>query len=112
MRQLYISNQVNRAREKVAELEEMSILLRSSSNYSRGNSWRPASDIDHDLPSAAIGDEPAHADDPQSLGVEDKLERAILQIEALNNRIRELEMQRRSSWALGRSHEPPPGYSE
>jgi len=69
--------------------------------------------IDYDLPTAsAEGDETANADDAESLGVKDKLESANRQIEALNNRIRELEMQRRSSWALGLSDEPPPGYSE
>lgn len=112
-RQLYIANQVHRAREKVAELEEMSTLLRSSSNSSHENGPRLIARADHDaLPVApALHDEPVNPfSDP--LQVQAKLERAILQIEGLNNRIRELEMQRRSSWALGRSHEPPPGYSE
>ncbi|KAJ7803319.1 hypothetical protein B0H14DRAFT_3154523 [Mycena olivaceomarginata] len=44
-RQLYISNQVNRAREKVAELEAMSTLLRSSTMSSRGSGSRPGSEI-------------------------------------------------------------------
>ncbi|KAF7362311.1 hypothetical protein MVEN_00577700 [Mycena venus] len=118
-RQLYISNQVNNARQKLAELEEISIHLRSSSiNSARVSSWRSVSGIDHDanpVPSAAAEEnESANVDDPESFGVEDKLllERALREIEELNNRIRELEMQRRSSWALGLSDEPPPGYSE
>jgi len=63
-------------------------------------------------PSAAVlHGEPVNLfSDP--LEAQAKLESAIRQIEGMNNRIRELEMQRRSSWALGRSDEPPPGYSE
>ncbi|KAJ7910919.1 hypothetical protein B0H13DRAFT_2484416 [Mycena leptocephala] len=108
-RQLVISKQVDRAREKVAQLEEMSTLLRSSSNSSCEGRTRRASD----LPTASAADESAHnTSDPDSFGSQDKLERAIRQIEGLNDRIRELERQRRSSWALGRSDEPPPGYTE
>jgi len=49
-----------------------------------------------------------------SLGADDrdKLVRAMREIEGLNSRIRELEAQRRSSWALGMSDDPPPGYHE
>jgi hypothetical protein len=111
-RQLVISNQVNRAREKVSELEEISSLLRSSSNSSREDRTRQASDLDV-LPPAAAGEYSVNnPSDADSLGVQDKLEHAIRQIEGLNNRIRELGDQRRSSWALGRSDEPPPGYTE
>ncbi|KAJ7146370.1 hypothetical protein C8R44DRAFT_973180 [Mycena epipterygia] len=104
-RQLYISNQVNRAREKVTELEEASTLLRSASHGSRTSDGRLS----------VPGTEPTNAaGDPDSLEGQDRdrLERAIRQIEALNSRIHELEHQRRSSWALGRSDEPPPGYTE
>jgi len=113
-RQLVISNQVNRAREKVAELEEISSLLRSSSHSAREDRTRQASETDHDVrpPAAAGEDSVNNPSDADSLGVQDKLERAIRQIEGLNNRIRELEDQRRSSWALGRSDAPPPGYTE
>ncbi|KAF8204180.1 hypothetical protein K438DRAFT_1819264 [Mycena galopus ATCC 62051] len=105
-RQLYISNEVHRAREKVAELEEMSsLLLRSSTASSRGYSSRPGSGITE---AEGAWTAPTNADQP----VDDRLERAILEIQALNSRIRELETQRRSSWALGLSDEPPPGYSE
>ncbi|KAF8204229.1 hypothetical protein K438DRAFT_1819363 [Mycena galopus ATCC 62051] len=105
-RQLYISNQVHRAREKVAELEEMSsLLLRSPTASSRGYSSRPGSGMTE---AEGAWTAPTNADQP----VDDRLDRAILEIQALNSRIRELEMQRRSSWALGLSDEPPPGYSE
>ncbi|KAF8146448.1 hypothetical protein K438DRAFT_1869465 [Mycena galopus ATCC 62051] len=105
-RQLYISNQVHRAQEKVAELEEMSsLLLRSSTASSRGYSSRPGSRMTE---AERAWTAPTNADQP----VDDRLERAILEIQALNSRIREFEMQRRSSWALGLSDEPPPGYSE
>jgi hypothetical protein len=113
-RQLYISNQVNRVREKVAELEEMSTVLRSSSNSSREHGPRPASGTDHDVPPTAVAaaeEMPNDSSDP--VGVQDdKLEHANRRIEALNSRIRELELQRGSSWALGLSDEPPPGYTE
>jgi hypothetical protein len=111
-RQLVISNQVNRAREKVAELEEISSLLRFSSNSSCEDRTRQASDLDVLPPTAAGEDSVNNPSDADSLGVQDKLEHAIRQIEGLNNRIHELEGQRRSSWALGRSDEPPPGYTE
>ncbi|KAJ7894584.1 hypothetical protein B0H13DRAFT_837101 [Mycena leptocephala] len=111
-RQLVISNQVNRAREKVAELEEISSLLRSSSNSSHEDRTRQASVLDVLPPAAAVEDSVNNPSNVDSLGVQDKLERAIRQIEGLNNRIHELEGQRRSSWALGRSDEPPPGYTE
>ncbi|KAJ7146372.1 hypothetical protein C8R44DRAFT_973181 [Mycena epipterygia] len=100
-RQLYISNQVNRAREKMTELEEVSTLLRSASHGSRTSDGRLS----------VPGTNPADtAGDPEDR--DDKLERAIRQIEALNSRIHELERQRRSSWALGRSDEPPLGYTQ
>ncbi|KAJ7045114.1 hypothetical protein C8F04DRAFT_1067740 [Mycena alexandri] len=102
-RQVYISNQVNRAREKVAELEaEKSTLLRQSSHSSESHQ--------EGIPSGT-GDVPA--DDLNSSGIYETLERAIRQIEGLNDRIRELEGERRSSWALGLSdEEAPPGYIE
>ncbi|KAJ7757628.1 hypothetical protein B0H16DRAFT_1824040 [Mycena metata] len=101
-RQLYISNQVNRAREKVAELEaETSTLLRQSSRSSDSHQ--------EGIPS---GTDELSADDLNSSGIYERLERAIQQIEGLNDRIRELERERRSSWALGLSDEAPPGYIE
>ncbi|KAJ7045110.1 hypothetical protein C8F04DRAFT_1388686 [Mycena alexandri] len=96
-RQVYISNQVNRAREKVAELEaETSTLLRQSSRPSH-----------HE---AGTGNGPVNDLNPSA--IYERLERAVQQIEGLNDRIRELERERRSSWALGRSEEAPPGYIE
>jgi hypothetical protein len=79
-----ISNQVNRAQEKVAELEEISSHLRSSSNSSREDRTRHL-DV---LPPAAAGEDSVNnLSDADSLGVQDKIERAIRQIEGLNNRI-------------------------
>ncbi|KAJ7757632.1 hypothetical protein B0H16DRAFT_1537280, partial [Mycena metata] len=101
-RQLYIANQVNTAREKVAELEaETSTLLRQSSHSSDSHQ--------EGIPS---GTDEVSADDLNSSGIYERLERAIQQIEGLNDRIRELERERRSSWALGLSDEAPPGYIE
>ncbi|KAJ7148022.1 hypothetical protein C8R46DRAFT_1231582 [Mycena filopes] len=103
-RQVYISNQVNRAREKVAELEaETSTLLRQSSRSSHQGSIPPET-----------GDISQTPDDSNSPANDQRLqlERAIRQIEELNGRIRDLERQRRSSWALGLSDAPPPGYIE
>jgi hypothetical protein len=112
-RQLVISNQVNRARRKVTELEEVSTLLRALSNSSREDRTRPTSAIDHDVPPLAAEDGSVNIpSDSDLLGVQVQLERAIRQIEGLNDRIRELEHQRRSSWALGLSDEPPPGYTK
>ncbi|KAJ7361027.1 hypothetical protein DFH08DRAFT_363767 [Mycena albidolilacea] len=98
-RQLYISNQVNRARQKVAELEEMSTLLHSSTLFSRGSGSRPGSG----MTATAEGNE---EDDSESRSVQETLERAMQQIEELNNRIRELEMHRM------RLSADPPDYSE
>jgi hypothetical protein len=97
-RQLYISNQVNRAREKVAELEAMSTLLHSSTISSRGSGSRPGSEIT----APAVGDEEVNGDDSELCRVQETLERAMQQIEGLNNRIRELEMHR-----IRLSSEPP-----
>jgi predicted RNase H-like nuclease (RuvC/YqgF family) len=97
-RQLYISNQVNRAREKVAELEAMSTLLRSSTMSSRGSGSRPGSEIT----ATAVGDEGVNGDDSELRRVQETLERAMQQIEGLNNQIRELEMHR-----IRLSAEPP-----
>ncbi|KAJ7757640.1 hypothetical protein B0H16DRAFT_1885632 [Mycena metata] len=98
-RQLYISNQVNRVREKVAELEaETSTLLRQSPHTSH-----------HEGIPSSTGDVPPNLN---SSGNDERLERAIQQIESLTDRIRELERERRSSWALGISDEAPPGYIE
>lgn len=91
-RQLYISNQVNRAREKVAELERMSTLLRSSTLSSRDSGSRPGSGIT----ATAVGDESTNVDDAQLRGVQEKLELAMLQIEGLNNRIQELEVHQKA----------------
>ncbi|KAJ7499794.1 hypothetical protein FB451DRAFT_1430182, partial [Mycena latifolia] len=112
-RQLYISNQVTRAREEVMELEEMSALLRISSQSSHTGSTAVLYSTDQDIQHSAEDAEPTNSPrDPDSRELQDKLERAIHQIEALNARIIELERQRRSSWALGRSDDPPPGYTE
>ncbi|KAJ7838758.1 hypothetical protein B0H14DRAFT_3459167 [Mycena olivaceomarginata] len=91
-RQLYISNQVNRAREKVAELERISTLLRSSTLSSRDSGSRPGSGIT----ATAVGDESTNVDDAQLRGVQEKLELAMLQIEGLNNRIQELEVHQKA----------------
>jgi hypothetical protein len=118
-RQLHISNQIKRARKKLADLEEMSTLLRSASHSSRGsgNSLQLELGIEaHPVPDlAGERDEqkPADADAPESRVVlENALERALREIEELNNRMQELETQRRSAWALGLSDEPPPCYYE
>ncbi|KAJ7757631.1 hypothetical protein B0H16DRAFT_1457789 [Mycena metata] len=93
---------LNRAREKVAELEaETSTLLRQSSHSSESHQ--------EGIPSETSD---VSADDLNSSGIYGRLERAIQQIEGLNDRIRELERERRSSWALGLSDEAPPGYIE
>ncbi|KAJ6601161.1 hypothetical protein DFH09DRAFT_1127029 [Mycena vulgaris] len=111
-RQMYISNQVNRMREKVLELEEMSTLLHSTS-HSSGDSSATLHASTTSVRSSVIGVELTdNPRDPESLELQHKLEEAIQQIEALNARINEFERQRRSSWALGRSNEPPPGYTE
>ncbi|KAJ7917139.1 hypothetical protein B0H13DRAFT_340729, partial [Mycena leptocephala] len=110
-RQLVISNQVNRARKRVAELEEISTVLRAlSTSASREHRTRPTSETDQDVPPPPAEDGSVSPSEPESLGVQ--IEHAIRQIEGLNNRIHELERQRRSSWALGMSDEPPPGYTE
>jgi len=61
-------------------------------------------DIPPDLPVLATSEEDPGND---ALELADKLESAIRQIEALNSRINELELQRRS---LELSDEPPPDY--
>jgi hypothetical protein len=83
---------VNRAREKVAELEAMSTLLRSSTMSSSGES--SGSQLGPGIIATAVGDEPVNGDDSESRRVQETLERAVQQIEGLNNRIRELEMHR------------------
>jgi hypothetical protein len=83
---------VNRAREKVAELEAMSTLLRSSTMSSSGES--SSSQLGPGIIPTAVGDEPVNGDDSESRRVQETLERAVEQIEGLNNRIRELEMHR------------------
>ncbi|KAJ7665644.1 hypothetical protein B0H17DRAFT_1143317 [Mycena rosella] len=110
-RQLYISNQVNRVREKVVELEEMLALLRSTSQSSRIEG--PALPDQDSRLSMEVA-EPFNDSDPNGFESQDRdmLQRAIHQIDVLNTRINELERQRRSSWALGRSDESPPGYTE
>jgi hypothetical protein len=99
-RRLYISNQVNRAREKVMELEQMSTLLRSTSHSSYNSADMSSWTAHYDADPTCLSN---------SLEVQQKLERAMHQIEALNAQIRELESQRRS---LGEVDEPPPGYTE
>jgi len=115
-RQLYISNQVHRAREEVAALEEAaSTLIRSASNSSsqagavRSVSWMSS---DSTAPASAGLDADRRSVDSLGADDRDKLVRAMREIEGLNSRIRELEAQRRSSWALGMSDDPPPGYHE
>ncbi|KAJ7045115.1 hypothetical protein C8F04DRAFT_524215 [Mycena alexandri] len=101
-RQLYISNQVRRAREKVAELEEKSIPARSSSTSSRQDSIKsPSSWTGSEVTAAPSPSEelPTISSDFNSSNpADEKLEHAIRQIEALNGRICELELQRGSSW--------------
>ncbi|KAJ7157243.1 hypothetical protein C8R46DRAFT_1355606 [Mycena filopes] len=102
-RQAYISSQVNRVREKVAELEaETSTLLRQPSRSSHPESILLAETGDIIQPDEL---NPGPANDQ-------RLERAVQQIEELNGRIRNLESQRRFSWALGLSDAPPPEYIE
>jgi len=67
-------------------------------------------DTPPDLPVLPTSEEDLGNDALESARMADKLESAIRQIEALNSRINELELQRRSSWALELSDEPPPGY--
>ncbi|KAJ7045106.1 hypothetical protein C8F04DRAFT_1067721, partial [Mycena alexandri] len=113
-RQLYISNQVHRAREKVAALEEAaSTLIRSASNSSQESTVRSMSWTGSELTAPATAGLEVPGDTVDSLGADDKdkLVRAMREIEGLNSRIRELEAQRRSSWALGMSDDPPPGYN-
>ncbi|KAJ7148020.1 hypothetical protein C8R46DRAFT_1045063 [Mycena filopes] len=101
-RQAYISNQVNRVREKVAELEaETSTLLGQPSRSPRQENITP--ETVHTL---------LQTDDSNPPANDQRLERAVQQIEELNGRIRDLESQRRSSWALGLSDAPPPEYIE
>ncbi|KAF8146867.1 hypothetical protein K438DRAFT_493678 [Mycena galopus ATCC 62051] len=127
-RQLYISNQMNRARKKLAELQEMSILLWSSSFTSGRQISTRASEIDDSVASVdARDDQPVNAEDPESNTVRDTLGHVFREIErdietlntrvrdeihGLNSRIQKLERQRRSSWVMGLSDEGPPGYSE
>ncbi|KAJ7608749.1 hypothetical protein FB45DRAFT_1067237 [Roridomyces roridus] len=110
-RQLYISNQINRAREKVKELEELSsFLLRSASSASNIQS-DPQKGAE---PQAADTIFTAQEDNPGLLNraLEERLRRALDDIEQLNLRMQEMERQRESEWALGLSDEFPPGYSE
>ncbi|KAJ7148015.1 hypothetical protein C8R46DRAFT_540503 [Mycena filopes] len=90
-RQLYISNQVHRARQKVAELEaETSTLLRANSANSSGSaSVRSASWTASDVGETVLRSPSL----PGSPGVEDRetLAGAMQQIRELNDRIRELE---------------------
>ncbi|KAJ7838753.1 hypothetical protein B0H14DRAFT_2788556 [Mycena olivaceomarginata] len=97
-------NTVNRAREKVAELEAMSTLLRSSTMSSSGES--SGSQLGPGMIATAVGDEPVNGDDSESRRVQETLERAVQQIEEPNNRIRELEMHRMQLSA------DPPDYFE
>ncbi|KAJ7608753.1 hypothetical protein FB45DRAFT_1067239 [Roridomyces roridus] len=99
-RQLYISNQVYRAREKVRELEELSSLLLHSARNSGVSSEGSHGALNHP---AGVENEPT---------VDDRLQRALQEIEALNLRIQEMERQRESDWALGISDEFPPIYTE
>jgi len=66
-------------------------------------------DIPPDLSVLPTSEEDPGNDALESARLVDKLESAIRQIEALNSRINELELQQ-SSWALELSDEPPPGY--
>ncbi|KAJ7608755.1 hypothetical protein FB45DRAFT_379557 [Roridomyces roridus] len=102
-RQLYISNQVNRAREKVQELEELSSLLLHSARNSGVSSNR--------IQLENIS-EPQDGQGNESTALENRLQRALEEIEGLNLRIQELERQRESDWALGLTDEYPPEYVE
>ncbi|KAJ7053932.1 hypothetical protein C8F01DRAFT_1325224 [Mycena amicta] len=105
-RQMYILNQVHRAREKVAELEE-SLSLRLSTAESRSMTASTLLPIGGSLP---LSDQEQDVTARVEADSEDRLADAFRQIALLNARIEEMELQRRSSWALGLTDVPPPGY--
>ncbi|KAJ7608754.1 hypothetical protein FB45DRAFT_945845 [Roridomyces roridus] len=108
-RQLYISNQVNRAREKVKELEELSSLLLRSASQTSNNPHNQKTDAE----TQAMATTPTvQGDSPGTRVLEERLQRALEEIEQLNLRMREMERQRESEWALGLSDELPPRYSQ
>ncbi|KAJ7726417.1 hypothetical protein B0H16DRAFT_269275 [Mycena metata] len=105
-RQLYISNQVRRAREKAAELEERSVIARSPSTASRPDrpsSWTGSEVTAAPSPSDELPPVPSGSKS-SSNPADEKLEHAIRQIEVLNDRICELELQRESLGVLGQSN--------
>ncbi|KAF7302396.1 hypothetical protein HMN09_00873300 [Mycena chlorophos] len=87
VRQQLIATQMHQAREKVAELAAEVRSTRSASVTSEGDPQLPTTQ-------------------------DDRLADALQQIERLNARIQELERHGRSSWALGETDIPPPGYDE
>ncbi|KAF7307599.1 hypothetical protein MIND_00554900 [Mycena indigotica] len=95
-RQTYISNEMHRAREKMAELEQDLRLSQASANNVQ----------------VVTSGSTIIANSEQEPVIEQGLAAAMQQIEQLKTRIRQLESQRRSSWATGRSDVPPPGYYE
>jgi len=101
-RQLYISNQVRRAREKTAELEEKSVIARSPSTRDRPSSWTGSEVTAAPSPSDELPPVPSGSKS-SSNPADEKLENAIRRIEVLNDRICELELQRESFGVLGQS---------
>jgi len=99
-RQLYISNQVHRARQKVAELEKKSIRLRVSLRSTQTTLVDRPSSSNGDVPlvpAVPPTNEEDTVNDALVRRLKDELEGAVRQIEVLNSRINELEQQRRSS---------------
>ncbi|KAJ7686850.1 hypothetical protein B0H17DRAFT_1071313 [Mycena rosella] len=105
-RELYISNLVNRAQEQVTALEEISALLRSSSRSSGASSISSSSRTYRGVQQPVDAEQANGPGDPESHKVQDKLERAMHQINVLNSRMRELERSRRSSRPRLTSAEP------
>nr|GAT43023.1 predicted protein [Mycena chlorophos] len=102
-RQQDIAKEVNRTREQVAELVEEVRSTRSASlaaSTSAGVNGRARRSAAGRMGSAA----------PSTREMELRLAEALQQIERLNARIGELESHARSSWALGETDVPPPGY--
>ncbi|KAJ7146375.1 hypothetical protein C8R44DRAFT_973183 [Mycena epipterygia] len=98
IRQLYISNQVNRARTHVAKLEDLRSEFPAppAGGSTSAEGAEPTTNPKNPVSLVLVGDS------------EDKLER---EMEALNSRIHKLENERNSSRALGESDEPPPRYT-
>ncbi|KAJ7819892.1 hypothetical protein B0H14DRAFT_2834814, partial [Mycena olivaceomarginata] len=108
IRELYLFNQASRAQAQAAKLEEATAHMRSSTMTLPAYVSGPASASGSgSVVSMATGDERTNADDSEARGVEDQLKRAMKEIEGLNSRIQELEVQRTSTSALGLPDQPP-----